>query len=466
MRDYRCYRRGASAELEPFIYKTIEVQWTRFAATLMRARLRQLTETLGDSFWLVPTLLVVAGIAAAELLIGTEDKLLVTAPRLSTWLYTGGETGARTLLGAIAASTIGVAGTVFSITIATLTLASNQLGPRLLRNFTRDRANQLTLGVFLATFAYALMVLRSVRGAEEGAFVPHLAITGAIVLALVCVSLLIFFVHHVASRINSETVIELVYRDLHTTLLELTTENPSPAPPDASQWNGCTPVTDDRTGFIQQLDEKALADWAQHRAVAVRLRARVGDFVFPGAIIAVTAPAAQDAQEAIRSALALGAYPTASMDMEFAVTQLVDIAVRALSTGINDPNTAIRVLDYLGAALCIIARRHLPTGVAMREGRVVLHRDTTQYDGLVDSMFLIIRQNAGGAPAVLIRMLEVLTKVAECEDSPERRRTIVRHASLILSDGAATIGNQADLSALRGRADNLFALIEGTVRLA
>ena len=102
----------------------------------------------------------------------------------------------------------------------------------------------------------------------------------------------------------------------------------------------------------------------------------------------------------------------------------------------------------------------------MREGRVVLHRDTTQYDGLVDSMFLIIRQNAGGAPAVLIRMLEVLTKVAECEDSPERRRTIVRHASLILSDGAATIGNQADLSALRGRADNLFALIEGTVRLA
>jgi uncharacterized membrane protein len=141
------------------------------------------------------------------------------------------------------------------------------------------------------------------------------------------------------------------------------------------------------------------------------------------------------------------------------VTQLVDVAVRALSTGINDPNTAIRVLDYLGAALCTIARRHLLSGVTLRAGRVVLQRDTTDYDGLVDSMLFTIRQNAAGAPAVLIRMLEVLTKVAECEESAERRRTIARHAKLILSDGSATIPNEADLSTFRGRAQQLFALI-------
>jgi uncharacterized membrane protein len=425
----------------------------------MRAQLRQLLETLTDSFWLLPALLVATGIAMAELLIGIEREVTFTARPLAAWIYTGGETGARTLLGAVAASTIGVAGTVFSITIATLTLASSQMGPRLLRNFTRDRANQVTLGVFLATFTYALMVLRSVRGGGEDLFVPHLAITGAIVLALVCVGLLIFFVHHVASRINSETVIELVYRDLHSTLLELTTEKPSPPPPDASHWVGGAPVAHDRSGFIQQLDEKAIADWAEERSVAVRLSARIGDFVFPGATLAVTVPAVDDAREVICSSLALGAYPTASMDLEFSVTQLVDVAVRALSTGINDPNTAIRVLDYLGAALCTIARRHLLSGVTLRAGRVVLQRDTTDYDGLVDSMLFTIRQNAAGAPAVLIRMLEVLTKVAECEESAERRHTIARHAKLILSDGSATIPNEADLSTFRGRAQQLFALI-------
>lgn len=425
----------------------------------MRARLRQLLEALTDSFWLLPGLLVLLGIIAAELLINVERGAVFTPRTLATWLYTGGETGARTLLGAIAASSIGVASTVFSITIATLTLASNQMGPRLLRNFTRDRANQLTLGIFLATFAYALMVLRSVRGTDEGVFVPHLAITGAIVLALVCVGLLIFFVHHVASRINSETVIELVYRDLHSTLSDLTSETPSPRPPCADHWAAGASITDDRSGFIQQLDEKAIVDWAEERAVAVRLRARIGDFVFPGATLAVTVPAADDATRTIRSALALGAYPTASMDVEFSVTQLVDIAVRALSTGINDPNTAIRVLDYLGAALCVIAGRHLSTGVTVRAGRVVLHRDTTDYDGLVDSMFFTIRQNAAGAPAVLIRMVEVLTKVAECDNSAERRQTIARHAGLILSDGASTIRNQADLSTLRGRAAQLFAVV-------
>ena len=117
-------------------------------------------------------------------------------------LYDGGATGARTLLGAVASSTIAVAGTVFSITIAALSLAAGQMGPRLLRNFVRDRGNQITLGIFLGTFAYALMVLRSVRTATEGAFVPHLALTIAIALALLCVGTLVFFVGHMAQRIN------------------------------------------------------------------------------------------------------------------------------------------------------------------------------------------------------------------------------------------------------------------------
>ena len=425
----------------------------------MRARLRQLLEELDDSFWLRPALIVMAGIAAAEFLVGVEHRHSLAPHLLADWLYNGGETGARTLLGAVAGSTIAVAGTVFSITIATLTLASNQMGPRLLRNFTRDRANQATLGVFLGTFAYALMVLRSVRGTEEGVFVPHMAITGAIALALACVGMLIFFVHHVASRINSETVIELVYRDLHNSLLQLTSEKSPPAPPPQEYWAGGSRIADERSGFIQQMDETAIADWAEEQQVAVRLRARTGDFVFPGAALATVVPPSDDAAEVIGSALALGPYPTASMDLEFAVTQLVDIAVRALSPGINDPNTAIRVLDHLGAALCVIVGRYLSNGVTLRHGRVVLQRDATTYDGLTDSMLFTIRQNAAGAASVLIRMLEVLTKVAECESDARRRRTIARHADLILSDGVATIRNRADAAALEERFRRLTAIL-------
>ena len=162
----------------------------------------------------------------------------------SAWLYSGGATGARTLLGAVASSTIGVAGTVFSITIAALSLAAGQMGPRLLRNFTRDRGNQITLGVFLGTFSYALMVLRSVRTPGEGEFVPHLSLSVGILLAFVCVATLVFFVGHMAGRINVDTVIELVSEDVRSAVQRLTTDAQPPAPPPADFWHNAVPVAD------------------------------------------------------------------------------------------------------------------------------------------------------------------------------------------------------------------------------
>ena len=424
-----------------------------------RARAWQLLEMLKDSFWLWPASIVLATIALAELLTSVERAELLPPAGLSDWLYEGGETGARTLLGAIAGSTIGVVGTLFSITIATLTLASNQLGPRLLRNFTADRSNQITLGVYLGTFSYALLVLRTVRGAEEAAFVPHLAITGAIALALVCVGLLIHFVHHVATLINSESVIQMVFEDLRQTLMKWTTLDAQWDPPPAEMWSeGCV-FNDERCGYIQQLDEDSIADWAENHRAAIRLQARPGDFVFPGAPLGVIVPASADPTRILRSAIALGAQPTASMDIEFTVLQLVDIAVRALSPGINDPNTAIRVIDRLGAALCMLATRRMLTGVVARQGRVVLQRNTTTYDGMTDSMFHMIRQNAATSPAVLIRILEVLTKVAECERREDRLATLERHASLVLADALRNIAGEEDRKTLQGRADRFSSVV-------
>ncbi len=188
--------------------------------------LRGRLEALGDAFWLRPALLVLACVLLGEASVWAEraggNGFIIP----DAWLYAGGEAGARSLLGAVAASTIGVAGTTFSITIAALSLASGQMGPRLLRNFVRDAGNQVALGVFLGTFAYALVVLRTVRSLEEGAFVPHLGVTGALLLALLCVATLVWFVHHIATGINVETVIATVHDDLCAALSRLTLGHP------------------------------------------------------------------------------------------------------------------------------------------------------------------------------------------------------------------------------------------------
>ncbi|MBE7201596.1 MAG: DUF2254 domain-containing protein, partial [Parafilimonas terrae] len=183
----------------------------------MRARLQAWVEILGDLFWLRPALIVLGCILLAQFGIWLETAHVAgydaSSPH-TNWGYSGGAEGARALLSAIASSNIGVAGTTFSITIAALTLASGQMGPRLLRNFIRDARNQTVLGIFLGTFAYSLMVLRTVRTVEENPFVPHLAITGALILALIAVGTLVWFVHHIATSINIETVVNVVQRDL------------------------------------------------------------------------------------------------------------------------------------------------------------------------------------------------------------------------------------------------------------
>jgi uncharacterized membrane protein len=418
----------------------------------MNAHLRTFLGQLADTFWLVPGLLVLTGVLAAISLIALDRSGVLPGWLLDDpWLYNGGGTGARTLLGAVASSTIGVAGTVFSITIAALSLAAGQMGPRLLRNFVRDRGNQFTLGAFLGTFSYALMVLRSVRTQSEGEFVPHLALSVGIVLAFVCVATLVYFVGHMAGRINVDTVIELVSDDVRSTLQRLTADEAQTTAPPSSYWRGATPVVDPRRGYLQHLDQESLAGWAAKNNTAIRLLVRPGDYVFPGAPIAVALPAINDAGEAIREATALGPHRGSAADIDFSVRQLVEVAVRALSPGINDPHTAMSVLERLGSTLCDIVPLQLPTGVWVRDDRVALVVPSLDYDELVDAMFHMIRQNARGSTAVLLKLLTVLTWVVSCERDLSRIRTLQRHADLVLADAERDVANRADLDDLRTR---------------
>lgn len=426
----------------------------------MTARFRKLLADLSETFWLLPALLVVIGVAGAFGLIHLDRSGVLPRWLLENWLYDGGPTGARTLLGAVASSTIGVAGTVFSITIAALSLAAGQMGPRLLRNFTRDRGNQLTLGAFLGTFCYALIVLRSVRTESEGGFIPHLSLSVGIGLAFVCVATLVYFVGHMASRINVDTVIDLVSDDVHSAVHRLTTDVRQCDSPPLSYWRGATPITDLRRGYLQQLDEHGLAAWAAEHHTAIRLLVRPGDYIFPGAPIALMTPPAEGAEAAIRDATALGPQRVSSSDLRFAIRQLVEVAVRALSPGINDPHTAISVLDRMGAALCEMKPLYLPTGVWMREDRPVLVVPHIQYEQLLNSMFHMIRQNAAGNATVLMRQLEVLTQVVSCERGRTRMASLKRHADLVLTDAERDISTPGDLEDLRRRHRGFMTMME------
>ena len=220
------------------------------------------------------------------------------------------------------------------------------------------------------------------------------------------------------------------------------------------------PVGDPRHGYLQQIDPEGLADWAHRNGAAIRLLVRPGDYVFPGAPIALVRPYVEGADAAIRDATALGPSRASSQDLESAVRQLVELAARALSSGINDPNTVIGVLDRLGAALCDLVPRYVPTGVTRREGRTVLFIPAVDYDGLIDAMFHMIRQNASGSAAVLIRLIEVLTAVASAERNPARLRAVHRHADLVLADAEHSLSSASDLADLRRRHAAFVAMRE------
>lgn len=418
----------------------------------MNARIKAWLEILGDLFWLRPALVVLGCILLAQFGVWLETAHIAGFDASSpdtNWGYSGGAEGARALLSAIASSNIGVAGTTFSITIAALTLASGQMGPRLLRNFIRDARNQTVLGIFLGAFAYSLMVLRTVRTVEENPFVPHLAITGALVLALVAIGTLVWFVHHIATSINIETVVDAVQRDLCKAIANHTCDEAGPTRPTEAP-SGCA-IAATGGGYVQAMDTDALADWADENRVMVTLRVRPGDYVPSGYPVAFLSARAEGAEGAILDAVTLGRRPAALQDLEFSIRQLVEIAVRALSPGINDPFTAGSVVDHLGDALCRIAPRHLPTGVVLREGRAVLVHPVTDYDGLCDAMFHMIRQNAAGSVYVLGRMLDVLTRVAEVERFKDRAAELSRHADLVIAAARRDVADPSDLADLEGR---------------
>lgn len=410
------------------------------------AWLRQFRADLLASFWLRPAAMTLVAVALAQALVSLEGAIELPDP-IAGWVYAGGKDGARDLLGAIATASIGVAGTTFSITVAALTLASSQMGPRLLRNFTRDPGNQYALGAFLATFAYALTALRTVRGDADGnEFVPQLAVSVALLLGFACIGVLMWFLHHVANSINVTHVVALVHHDLSAAVERLPKRDAdAPVPSVEADFVGVD-LRAPAGGYLRVLNDAGLAERAAEAGAELRLQVRPGDFVFPCSVVGAVAPAsARAAAEGwLAETMSLGASRNIEQDIEFAVRQLVEVALRALSPSLNDPFTAIAVLDRFGATLCELAGRDLPDGRFFHEGTLRLQRPTTDYAGLVDAMFHMIRQDGAASPPVMIRLLEMLAAVGAVERDAARRGALHRHAALA---GEAALAGTTDRAA-------------------
>lgn len=424
---------------------------------------------VAERFWFLPALMCLAAVVLSESLITVDSHLdePVSASWASSLFYRIGESGTRDILGTIASASLGVAGTTFSITMAVLALTSSSYGPRLVRNFMADRANQSVLGVFVATFLYSLLVLRSVGSTAAGpgtgdAFVPHLAVNTAILLALANVAAMIYFIHHISDSIQISTLSSEVRADLLAVVDRMypSTVGDSPtqgaAEPPAPDPSGGTDVDAGQHGYVQAVQgEDLLRLAAEHDLVGV-LRVRVGGYVLDDTPLLTLHPSGRVTPEVVRearSAFEVANARNPHQDIDFAVQQLTEMAVRALSPGTNDPNTAVNALDDLSSGLARLAAREVPSSVRLdREGTVRLHARAEDPARLVMEVVDQMRWYAASSPAVMHATLELIQRVAHRAHSPALRAVLVGQVPLVVDAFVAAGHHSHDVSAFEAHA--------------
>jgi uncharacterized membrane protein len=428
----------------------------------MKTRLLHLWHVLNSSYWFVPTLMILGSVLLAVATLWLDRSLRPGALEDAVVIYLGGAEGARTLLSTVASSVITVAGVVFSITIAALTQASSQFGPRLLRNFMRDTGNQIVLGTFVATFMYCLLVLRTVYGDNGAAFVPHVSVTAAVAMAAASIGVLIYFIHHVSTSLQAPIVAAVVARDLKEAIQRIYPSRigqagPMPSPDALQQLcHDGRKVASKAAGYLQAIDEDRLIECARHHDVVIRLLCRPGDFITTRCALAEVQPPDRGDDRAfakeVNGALLLGDVRTSEQDVEFAIDQLVEIAVRALSPGINDPFTAMHCVDWLGDAVGRLAQTELPTPYRYdSDGELRVIARLTDFDGICDAAFDQIRQYGRGSVAVTARLLEAIAAAADSTRTPEQRAALMRHARMIEADSEANFKTAHDRSSIMHR---------------
>lgn len=397
-------------------------------------RLSALWISLRSSLWFIPSIIVVGSMLAADGLVEAGARIPALSQAQLPRIFGFGAEGSRAMLSAIATSMITIAGVAFSITIVALSLASSQYSPRVLRQFMRDRANQVVLGIFVGVFAFCLTLLPRIRGGDAHAFVPALAVACGVVYALVGVGCLIFFIHHVATSIQVSCIVADIAAETrraadHVFPAEPASSNPTRSPLPDSDWH---PVLAPASGYIQLIDERALLRAAVKHDLVIRSELPIGEFVVASApllVVAGTNAADPEALRDLKSAITLSRAQTVEQDVLFGMRQIVDVALRALSPSLNDPTTGALCIEYLTTILQPLVSRPLGDAVHCVEKHPRVHVRRPDFAALLDHTFGEIRVHAGSELLVYEALLRGLSLLAEAAVDPARRAVLAQEAS-------------------------------------
>jgi uncharacterized membrane protein len=440
----------------------------------MKVRLRHLWELVSTNYWFVPSVMTIAAAVAAFVMLHI-DRIYFPSDIQGFWFYSGGADGAKTLLSTVAGSIITVAGVVFSITIAALTQASSQFGPRLLRNFMRDASNQVVLGTFVATFVYCLLVLRTIHGkvGDYQSFVPQASVTGAVLLSVASVAVLIYFIHHVSMSLQAPNIVASVRADLLKVLNRMAQSTPdaTAAPeegpaslPAEFSTPGC-PILSTCDGYIQAVDYEELLAVASESNLLLRVACRAGDYIISGNPLLHAWPAdgcAPELGKRMIAAFICGNQRTSEQDLEYAIRQMVEVAVRALSPGINDPFTAINCIDALGSVVCRAARAKLPSPRLYDQANTLrLVTPVSTFAGITDAAFNQIRQYGRDSVAVTICLLETIEACAIQIRAEGARQALLRQAQMIYRQSKDAILEREDRSDVQCRWEAVAKALRG-----
>jgi uncharacterized membrane protein len=431
---------------------------------------RHITYNLRGGFLVRPLIIALSLGCAGALLSWVEE----TEPALGAWVpavlfpsHTDPQV-AQVILGGIAASIMTVVSIVFAILLMTLTLASMQFSPRIIVSFVRDRVTQWTLGIFIGTFCYCLAALPAARSVPTP-FAPVNTVLGAMLLSLICVSWLLFFIHHISQAINVNQIVDRIATETVAMIDEMM-PHPRRYPRvdngeniDASTW--ATTILCQTSGYIRYMDTKRLVATAKSRSVKVHVLRRVGQFVPEGVPLLRVYKGERlsgDGATELCNAFEFGPSRTLQQDIEFGVLQIVDIALKAISPAVNDPSTAISCVDQLSRVLIRFASREVPSSLLCDPPGVVRASVMwSDFDRMLDSAFEQIRLYSQTDVAVSLRMMRALGDIAVTVPDPEHRRTLVERGRRIVNGCAEKLGEQ-EMKELRARLAGLEKLLVAT----
>ena len=414
-------------------------------------KLRAFWDDVLASYWFLPALFAIAAVFLAVLTIWLDRNGWADWLSTMEWLIPARPDGASNMLTVIASSMIGVASTVFSITIAAVAFASANYGPRILTNFMEDRGNQFALATFIGTFVYSLTILRTVRQGDEPTayilgngetafpgFVPQLSLLTAYALTGLSVAVLVFFLNHIPASIRINSVLSRIGRRL---LKMIDTRFPDAnTGATAERHEGGLPIIARGTGYIQIIDYERLHEKARKIGGRLMMRVRTGDFIHPELVVASWLPDEDEASDAgdppeemdLEDSLALGDRRTPSQDVDFLIDELVEIALRALSPGINDPFTAITAVHWLGAATAKLAARDLQLPrVNGEKNRVIPLED--DFDYYIARGFGAMRAGFAGNRIAALRFLAALGDATTTLRDASRSARIRQEAELLIA---------------------------------